>query len=146
MINRQGRQTWHARYADVPGYNILRLYVAVRKKQSRNSFAWGLNDPPHFLQTAYTAYLEVTTETASGPSWLHAEVTAKQQLSRVIHLNLNSPEVLTTHTPEGGGVSWASRPRNKTSNCSQVAPWFLITVHSTWDNPKQTHISGRFKN
>ena len=49
MISRHGRQTWHARspgYTDVPGYNILRLYVAVRKKESRNSFAQGLNDPP----------------------------------------------------------------------------------------------------
>ena len=63
-----------------------------------------MTPPPHFLQTAYTTYLEVTTETASGPSWLHPAVTAKQQLIRVIDLNLNSPEVLTTHKPEGGGV------------------------------------------
>ena len=86
-----------------------RLYVAVRKKQRRNSFAWGLNDHPlHFLQTVYTTYLEVTTETvnetAPGPTRLNPAVTAKQQPIRVPHLNLYSPEVLTTQTPEGGGV------------------------------------------
>ena len=42
----QTLQTRLPGYADVPDYTILRLYVAVRKKQSRNSFAWGLNDPP----------------------------------------------------------------------------------------------------
>ena len=109
MISKHVRQAWPARspgYTDVPGYNILRLYVAVREKQSRNFFDWGLNDPPPpgFLQTAYTTYLEVTTETAPGPSWLHFAVTAKQQFIKMVHLNLNSPEVLNIHIPEGGGV------------------------------------------
>ena len=60
--------------------------------------------PPNILQTAYTTCLKVTTERAFGPTWLYLAVRAKQQLIRVIHLNLNSPEVLTTHTPEGDGV------------------------------------------
>ena len=137
MISRHGRQTRHARspgHTEVQEYNTLRLYVAARNRKSKTSFALGLNDPPHFLQTAHTTCLQVTTETAPGPTWLHLAVTAKQQLVTVIHLKLNSPEVLTTHTPEGGGVEWVSRQRKrKLSLQSSPSLVSLSTVHSIQD-------------
>ena len=60
--------------------------------------------PPDVLRTAYTTCLEVTTEPATGATWLHPAVAAKQQLIAVIQMNLDSPEVLTTHTSGVGGV------------------------------------------
>ena len=67
--------------------------------------------PPHFLQTATSTCPDITTEIAPGPTRCYLAVTAKQRPDRALHLNLNSPGVLTTHTPENGGVSGTSRPQ-----------------------------------
>ena len=112
MVSRHGRQVWHARspgLAEVPGDNTLWLYVAVRNKQGIICLGDCMT-PPHFLQTAYSTCQDVTTEIAPAPTWCYLAVTAKQQPDRALHLNLNSPGVLTTLTPKGGGVSGTSRP------------------------------------
>ena len=102
-----------------------------------------MTPPPHCLQTAYTTYLEITTETVPGPCWLRLAGTAKEQLIRLIHLNLYLPEILTgTHLKlvVSNGCHAAGM---KTVTAVKSLCGFLSTVHST---QYKRRISGRCKN